>query len=194
MESESLALQPRGYPIDREKTPERAKGGRKWDNPTILANIIRHALAGCSRSDCFRLAGLHVDTGFDWLRQARQQPEKYPILVRWAALLDRAEAHFNKRMVSRVVEAADSGDPRNWPAAMTMLERRDPENWGKRDKTTVETKGQPLVQLNQVVLSDPGARDASRELLRRLSAVSPHESIGIGMGDEPDSGVVTTEE
>ena len=36
-------------------------------------------------------------------------------------------------MISQVGKAADAG-PQYWPAAMTALERRHPDRWGKRER------------------------------------------------------------
>jgi hypothetical protein len=169
----------------------------KYNNPRLLARVVQYARKGCSRSDSFKLVGVHADTGFDWLRYARTAPEKYPLLVRFTRALEKAEALFNKELVEVVHGHAVSKAPNTWQAGMTMLERRDPKNWGKRDSTKVEVHAdQPLVQLNQVVLVDDDARDLSRELLRRVSAGaitdSAHEPLGPGIrgeleaGDEPE--------
>jgi hypothetical protein len=162
----------------------------KYNNISLLARIVLAARKGISRTDCFKLAGLHQDTGFDWLRWARQDPEKYPLLVRWSRLLERAEAQFNIDLVEVVTDAAMSRAPNTWQAGMTMLERRDPENWGKRDTTRIEAGDKPLVnvQLNQLVLNDDDARELSRQLLRSVTAASPHKSIGPSMGDAIDPG------
>lgn len=157
---------------------------RKY-TPSTLAKICLIVRNGNSRSDAFRRVGIHVDTGFFWLAQGRKG-EGDPIFVRFLRVLEKAEANFNQQMVRQVTTAANSGAPNTWQAAMTMLERRDPENWARREKTTIETGGGPLVQLNQVVLVDEDARDASRALLRRVAGLGSREPLGIGMGDEPE--------
>lgn len=161
-------------------------GGPKY-NATNLAKVVLLARKGYSRNDCFKMIGVHVDTGYNWLRRAKDDPDNCPeILVRFHRALERATAKFNAEMVDQVAAAATSGAPNTWQAAMTMLERRDPENWGRRDKTTVEHSGDPIVQLNQVVLVDPDARSDARALLRRVAGLGTRQPLGIGMGDESE--------
>ena len=146
---------------------------RKWENESLLDTIIEHARKGNSRTDSFAVAGIHPDTGFDWLAMARKDPDRYPALVEFAERLRLAEAEFRAECVEKVREHAQSGAPNTWQAAMTLLERRDPENWGKREKTQIEIEGdKPLIQLNQVVLLDEQTRALSREVLRRVTSGS----------------------
>ena len=163
------------------------RGGEKLRkyNPTMLAVICKLLRAGNSKTDAFKSVGIHVDTGFAWLKEGRESASADELLVRFARVAEKAVARFNAEMVEKVRGAAMSGQPNTWQAAMTLLERRDPDNWGKRDKTTIEYEGDPLIELNQVVLADPDTRAASRSLLRRVATVSPHEPLGLGMGDEP---------
>jgi len=149
--------------------------------------IIVDAIAdGVTRGDAFRLAGLHVDTGFDWLRAGRKWPEKYPQYVQLGADIDEAEAEARRKMTEVIVNSAQAAhDPRvSLDAAKVYLERRDPDNWGRREKHTIEGGDTPLVQLTQVVLNDGDAREASRALLRRATGLSTGEPLGLGMGDE----------
>jgi hypothetical protein len=164
-----------GYTAHTEEQPvlpvPKQGSQRKWDLPGLLDGIVERARKGYSRTDAFRLAGINPQTGWDWIAQGRKDPEKYPELVDFALRLEKAEAEIRAEMVDVVIGTAKSQAPQTWQAAMTYLERRDPENWGKREKTQVEIyTDQPLAQLNQIVLVDDGARQVSREMLRRVTA------------------------
>lgn len=152
--------------------------------PEVIESIETAIREGKSKSMAFKLAGIHVDTGFDWLRYGRQNPERYPEYVELQEKMELAEAEFMGEMVDEVVATAKSQRPNTWQAAAWLLERKAPEEWGKRDKVSIDASGGPLVQLNQVVLVDADAREASRALLRRVTAGSPVLALGPGVGDE----------
>jgi hypothetical protein len=148
-------------------TPQR--GVRKY-NSEAHEQIVDWVRKGNSRSDAFRLIGVHSQTGHDWCALGRHEPDQHPEYAKLLADIEAAEAEVRAEMVERVVAA--SKVPKNWTAAMTYLERRDPENWGRRDTTVVEGGEKPLVNVGQIVLVDPEARAISRELLRRVTAAS----------------------
>lgn len=166
----------------KPKPPDRAK----WKKRGVLFGIVRRAREGMSRSDCFKLAGMHYQTGFDWMAMGRRNPEKYPELVRFTELLERAEAQFRREMVEAVTDAALSRRDNTWQAAMTVLERRDPENWGKRERTIVEHENTPEVNVQIAVINDPETRELSRNFLRRVTSPGPDVTIGPGVGDESE--------
>jgi hypothetical protein len=158
----------------------------KWGNVTLLARMCNMARKGYSKADVSRRAGLHADTIFAWLKDGRE--DKHPLLTRFALLYERAAAHYNAHMVDMVTQAATSGAPNTWQAAMTLLERRDPANWGRRDTTKIEHEGAPLVQLNQVVLVDDETRELSRSLLRRVAGPRADIPLGPGVRRELEAG------
>jgi hypothetical protein len=163
-------------------TPQR--GVRKY-NAKVHATIVDWVRKGNSRSDAFRLVGLNHQTGFDWLALGRREPDAYPEYVQLLADIEAAEARVRTEMVERVVAA--SKVPKNWTAAMTYLERRDPENWGRRDTTVVEAGDKPLVNVGQLVLVDPEVRGLSRELLRRVTTPeAPPLGLEAGPASEED--------
>lgn len=168
----------------------------KYTNVTLLSRVALQILRGNSKTDSFRKVGVNPDTGFQWLAWGKQDPPHHPILRKFYMVVERAHAHYNSRMVGLVTDAASSGAPNTWQAAMTMLERRDPANWGKKVISNVKIEAdQPLVQLNQVVLADTDARDSLRSVLRRVAGPGTHEPLGLGVGDEPeeDAGELTGE-
>jgi transposase-like protein len=104
-------------------------------------NAVRHEIivnaveAGNYRATAARLADVHPSQLYKWLEEGAQasdaelpydSPEgRYRKLFED---VEGAEARFESKMVGKVTEAAD--DPKNWTAAMTILERTRPEKFG----------------------------------------------------------------
>jgi hypothetical protein len=153
----------------------------------LLLRMVMLARHGMSRPQISKAVGLHPDTIYIWKDQAEKRPEDYPLLARWWGLMQRAEAQFEKQLVDKITDTAVSTQPNTWQAAAWMLERRDPESWGRRDKTEVRhTTDKPLQQVNTLVLIDADARDASRDFLRRVTGASPDLALGPGVRDESE--------
>lgn len=144
--------------------------------------IIEAIKAGNSRTTAFKLAGLNEQTPFDWMSQGERDPEKYPEYVKLKEDIIQAEAEFEASRVAIVKVAADTG---TWQAAAWWLERRKPEDWGRNRDALPAGPSVVNNQLNQVVLIDSGAREASRELLRRVTAGGAGIPLGPGVGDAP---------
>lgn len=168
--------------------PKNNRGtGAKYTNINLLAKVALAIKNGSSKTDAFKRYGIPVDTGFEWLAKGKQDPPHHEILGKFYRVVERAWAHYNSQMVHQVTNAATSGQPNTWQAAMTMLERRDPANWGRRDTSRVKIEAEtPLVQLNQVVLADENARESLRAVLRGVAGPRPHLAIGPGVGDESE--------
>lgn len=76
---------------------------------------------------------------------------RWPCVV-FSALLVKAEAQAEARAVGNVVAAGAN----SWQAAMTYLERKYPERWGRRDRMSLEggPAGSTPVQVQQVPSTD----------------------------------------
>ena len=82
-----------------------------------------YAITACQR------AGICEDTLYTWLQKGSEGKEPY---AAFAESFKRAEADAETQAVATVLKVAfDPQDP-NWQAAMTYLERRHPERWGRR--------------------------------------------------------------
>lgn len=154
-----------------------------------VEQILEYLEEGNTRPNAARLVGLHPDTVTDWVHKGNKDPEKYPEYAWYAEEEARIKAWVQHTMVGEIIATAKSGRPNTWQAAAWYLERSDPENWARRDKVKVENTGDaPLIQLNQVIITDDDAFRASRDLLSRLAAGSTVESIGSGSRGELASG------
>lgn len=160
-------------------------GARKWEKKGILYRSVLLARDGMSRTQISKRLGLNADTIFLWISNARKGT--HPTLIRWLELLERAEAMYEKGLVDKITDTALSTQPNTWQSAAWLLERRDPESWGRRDRTDVRVNSdKPLVQVNQLVLTDPDARAASRDFLRRVAGSGADIAIGPGNSDDAE--------
>lgn len=138
--------------------------------------IVAYIRQGYPKTTTFRLVGLGSDTGWDWLRYGREQPDKYPHYVKLAEDIEHAIAEVQAERVDQILAAAQ--DPKHWTAAAWYLERTDPQTWGRKDRLQVDAGDSgPLIQLNQLVLTDADARETSRELLRRATALTAGDPV-----------------
>lgn len=147
-------------------------------DPDVQKTILDALADGNYLGTAAKLGGVHPDTLQDWLRRGRAGREgrdvpglakASPELIEFVERIDLTLAEWEAETVRTINQTARSGAPNTWQAAMTMLERKFPDRWGRRDQVTVEGGDKPLVQLNQVILADPIAREQSRELLRRVA-------------------------
>ena len=147
----------------------------KWNDPKVQKRIIDAVRAGNYLKTAAKLAGVSADTLHEWISKGRAGGEGVdPGLVEFVERIELAQAEWEEEAVKVVQQTAQSGAPNTWQAAMTMLERKAPDRWGKRDKVEIEAD-KPLLQFNQLVLSDPEAPE-SRELLRFVARLQARRS------------------
>jgi len=143
-------------------------------------NEVRHEIIvdavekGNYRATAARLAGIHPSQLYKWLEEgANASDAEIPYdepAGRYRKLfedVEEAEARFESKMVGKVTEAAD--DPKNWTAAMTILERTRPEKFGKRETTVIEGGDKPITHATIHILANPEAMEAANDLLKQLT-------------------------
>lgn len=125
-----------------DRTHRRQGGGvrPRYADGAVMNALLRHIEDGLPQQDAARLAGLHPSTFFEW-------KSSIPAI---AEAVKAAEAKLKQRMVAHVSRAA----PTNWQAAMTLLERRFPEDFGRRDRVRHEHAGQVGLQLNPALMDE----------------------------------------
>lgn len=157
-------------------------------NDEIHEKIVDSIRQGRSIRDSGLLAGLGIDTLETWLYNGRHTPDKYPHFKKLSDDIEVAKAERRAQAVDNIVTVGNSGQPGTWQANAWYLERTDPENWGRKDK--VEHSGEaPRQQINQVILIDAGAREASRDLLRRVAGdARPDITVGPSGSGELETG------
>lgn len=75
-----------------------------------------------------KAAGISKNTVYQWLKRGDAGEEPFKA---FRDALEKAEAKAELEVLE-TVRAAGKAGPQYWPASMTLLERRHPEKWGKR--------------------------------------------------------------
>lgn len=102
--------------------------GRKPDlNPAVQEFVCQAIRAGTPPETAAVYAGIHRATYYRWMQRGQDRPGAYRD---FRDAVQKALADFEVRNVTIVQQAAT----KNWVAAMTLLERRFPERWGRRDR------------------------------------------------------------
>jgi hypothetical protein len=141
--------------LDKTVYPQGGGKRPKYADPEVMLPLLHYIEEGLPMSDAARLAGVGPSTLYEWR-------ETVPA-VREA--LKGAEAKFKATMVAHIRRAA----PTQWQAAMTMLERRFPEDFGRRDRIHHEHAGQVGLQVHPALMDERSILLAA-ELEERLSA------------------------
>lgn len=149
-------------------------------NAEVHAKILEALRNNASRKDAGLMAGLGKDTLADWIYQARHEPGKRPHLDQLLRDMEQVEGERNGEIAEMIYQTALSRQPGTWQAGAWILERRDPENWARRDKVEHVAEG-PKTQINQVILVDSGAREAAFDLLSRVAG-NAGTDLPVGFG------------
>lgn len=144
--------------IEEDMTPAIRDGrpGRpsKYTLVTV-AGILNGIVHAMSYKGAANLAGISEDQFHEWMNT---KPD-------FAALVEQANAMLEAWIMDSVMRQVAN----NWAAGITILERRDPARWGRRDR--VEHTHTGTVGLNiQQVLSSPAAIQAASALEAALQA------------------------
>lgn len=118
-----------------------------------------------------QLCGIDESTLWLWLKQAQEDASNglETGFTRLFKSLKEAEARAETRLVEVVREAAEV--KREWLPAITFLERRHPDRWGRRDRTRIDINETKTITITHVEYSlAPGIpgeiiEGESRELL-----------------------------
>lgn len=149
-----------------------AKRGRK---PKLTKELIKKAtdiirMGNYTETACEYL-GIHKSTWYKWLSAGEKANSG--LKREFFDAIKKAEAEAQIRNLGIIQQAAKE----NWQAAAWYLERKFPDQWGKK-KYEVEHKGEMKTNnehtITQRIVNDPVSRELARQLYRR--------SVGEGMG------------
>lgn len=161
--------------------------------PKKLTLEFKDAFCECVRQGMNHRAaalkcGLGRDTIQDWTANFKFNPNCPAEIIELFEEAEIARANMQSEMLQHIHDAA-AADTKHWTAAAWILERTDPEQFGRnRDVTVRHENAAPAIQVNQVILGDAGAREASRDFLRGLTRSRTIESIGTRVGSESEEG------
>lgn len=119
-------------------------------NPSTQESIIKSLKAGNSRRDSALFAGVSEQTFYTWLKKGRNGKAPY---VEFLEAVEKAEATACVRNVAIIQKAAAD----TWQAAAWWLERKRPDEWGRRQRFDLATnQDQPMKITVQIGGKAPG--------------------------------------
>lgn len=110
-------------------------------HPDVLTKLFNAIADGNYVTTATRLAGISQDTYQRWLRRAEAEPESAYAL--FATAVKEAECAAEAAIVADVRKAARK--EQFWAAGMTLLERKYPDKWGRRNED--QTAPRVVVQI-----------------------------------------------
>jgi hypothetical protein len=119
-----------GREVCKQHSDDPNKGRRTLLTPELTAEIVRRLSIGCYVHDVMQSLGLQRQTFYAWTErgEADQEAGRETVFADFADATKRARA---EAMVTAVC-CIRAAMPNDWRAAMTFLERTDPENWSRR--------------------------------------------------------------
>jgi hypothetical protein len=185
----------RAAPTRVRKLARRAKkvSGRptKLTIPTAI-RILHHILAGNYIGVACAEAGITDVTLRNWKARARELiddpecdidelPAEEKIFVDFFGMIKTAEAGAELALLKRAARGE-----KGWQAAMTVLERRHPERWGRQEKRIHEgDEGRPTVIF---IESEPNRQREVAGILEQSGVVNSTAQEVIPVTDPADDG------
>lgn len=158
--------------------PKPTKPRRKPGRPLKLTDEVRHKLVtalklGSYVQQAVVYAGIGVSTFYEWMQQASddEQAGLTTPFTELAAAIKKAEADAEVRLLGIVNQAA----PANWAAAMTVLERRHPDRWARRERLEHSGPNGAPIEVAQYDLTKLSV-DELRQLFTLTRKAAPSEA------------------
>jgi len=98
--------------------------------PDTKEDIVKALRAGNSRRDSALYAGVSETTFYSWMARGR---EGEPLYSEFLEAVEKAEAQSVVRNVAIIQRAAEE----TWQAAAWWLERKRPDDWGRRQRMDI---------------------------------------------------------
>jgi transposase-like protein len=134
--------------------------------PEIVNQIAEIVAAGNYVEVACRSVGIDDGSFYGWLRKAQDDIKEgleaeESIYIRFFNAIKAAEAQAELKTLAVVQEAAQV--KREWLPAMTFLERRHPERWGRKDRLQVDQHTTKEVIISRMtVVKDLPAKDETK--------------------------------
>ena len=111
----------------------RKTGGRRTKlTPEVREKIVSAIRAGNYAYVAAEYAGIGTSTFYHWLQKGNEA--KQGIYREFLEAIKKAESEAEVRAVAIVQQSMGQ----NWQAAMTFLERKFPDRWGRKDRLRVD--------------------------------------------------------
>ena len=152
--------------------------------PTLLTPELQDTIVNLIRAGNFfetacRVAGTDPRNALEWIARGEGRDDRPGKLehIRFAEAIRKAQADAEALLVNDVRRAAqvdDKGQPRGsryWAAALSMLERKFPARWGRRDMSVVRHEHDVLPPPLQAVADNAASPQDAEGLLERATAM-----------------------
>jgi len=124
--------------------------------PKLQSKFVDLIAKGHYISTACQACGIARETFYTWLERAEQEAKNGGgIYADFHDAVKKAEAEAEEALLAVVREKAI--DKKDWLPAMTILERRHPEKWGRRDRSTITLEETKEITITHVtVVKDYG--------------------------------------
>lgn len=124
-------------------------------NEEVIEKAYKLIAAGNYHKTVAQYLGIDESTWWRWLQKGETAKSKKSIYYKLFKQIKKAEAEAQMRNVAIVQEAAQE----SWQAAAWWLERRYPEEWGRKDQLRLGNTDDDGLRI-QIVKVDAGVKDA----------------------------------
>lgn len=135
--------------IAPSETPPKPIGRPTKLTPDVQEIVVKAIRSGATHDIAAMAAGIHRDTFYDW--KSRGEAGE-PIYSDFSDALKTAEAQGALNLLERIQSASE--DPKYWPAAAWILERRYPETYGKQRIEHTGKDGAPMEHVFTIEWTD----------------------------------------
>lgn len=145
--------------------------GRKTKlTPEITNQICNLIEKGLPYSFVCEAVGIHKDTFYDWMKKGEAGKKEFSD---FSDSVNRSKANFALKCLERVNQAADNGSVF---CATWLLEKRFPEEFGKRENINIKSKNEnENLNINaNVKVESP--EEIEQEILRKLERIREKNS------------------
>lgn len=97
--------------------------------PELQKQIVDNLTLGVTVQDTCALVGISLAAYYGWVRRGEKPGQTNPVYVQFAQAVTRARVEARRAAIVTVRRAVADGDV---DAAQWLLERSDPEHWGRR--------------------------------------------------------------
>lgn len=123
------------------KERDSSKAGRHSKlTPEVQKKIVSAIRAGNYAQVAAKYAGIGESTYYNWLQRGRD--ENKGIYREFLEAVKRAESEAEVRTVALIHRHMEG----SWQAAMTYLERKFPDRWGRTNRLKVEVKSRDALK------------------------------------------------
>ena len=128
--------------------------------------ILKHIEAGNYAKDACHAVGISEKTYYEWLKRGEESQRSTNRFGKFSKSIKEAHAKAIIRNVTVVNKAAKDGD---WKAAMTWLERTNPQDWGKKEYLSqdINMKSLPPAEIIFEVVDAKTSKDKGNKGIRK---------------------------